>query len=223
VDTEAGILSALGEDPCPKLEDLITRLDALLKKTPGLAMLEAIEAELLADEALFLSEGGGDPTALLARGVPILDRVGGAAPQDMNLVVSRAIASIAEARWRSSRGSDPTALLDRAEKQIATLGPRSSEDLPQEYLARASLSRAQWLVRNGKSALAPSADGVRRVEKALEARRGDPDLWVLKSQLQALAGDPAAARASLEHAWSINPLIKGGPGSHAAEALLATR
>jgi len=223
VDTEAGILLALGEDPCPKLEDLVDRLDALLRKSPGLRMIEAMEAELLADEALFLVERGGDPTALLARGIPILDRVGGAAPQDMNLVVSRAIASIAEARWRSSRGSDPTAFLDRAEKQIATLGPRSTEDLPQEYLALSSLSRAQWLVRNGKSGAAPAADGIRRVDKAIEARRGDPDLWVLKSQLQALAGDAPAARASLEHAWGINSLSRGGPASHAAEALLATR
>jgi hypothetical protein len=223
VDTEAAILFALGDDPCPKLEDLVDRMDALLKKSPGLGMLEAMEAELLADEARFLVERGGDPTALLARSVPILDRGSRAAPQDMNLIVSRAIASIAEARWRSSRGSDPTALLDRAEKQIATLGSRSSEDLPQEFLARASLSRAQWLVRSGKSSSAPAADGIRRVDKALEARRGDPDLWVLKSQLQALAGDAAAARASLERAWSINPLIKGGTASHAAEALLATR
>jgi hypothetical protein len=61
------------------------------------------------------------------------------------------------------------------------------------------------------------------VKKALEARGGDPDLWVLEAQLQALAGDAPAARASLEHAWAINPLVRGGPASHEAEALLATR
>ena len=223
VDTEAWILFALGDDPCPKLANLVDRLDALLKKSPGLGGLEAIEAELLADEALFLVDRGGDPTAVLARGLPILDRIGRAAPQDMNLGVSRAMAAIAEARWRSSRGSDPTALLDRAEKHIATFGPRSSEDLPQEFLARASLTRAEWLVRNGRTGSAPAADGVRRVDKALEARRGDPDLWVLKSRLQALAGNSPGARESLEHAWSINGLVRGGPASHAAEALLATR
>jgi serine/threonine-protein kinase len=223
VDTEAGILFALGDDPCPKLEDLADRMDGLLKKSPGLGMLEALEAELLADEALFLVERGGDPTALLARAVPILDRVGPAVPQDMNLVVARAMAWVAEARWHLSRGSDPMPLLERAEKHIVTLGPRTSEDLPQEYLARITLDRARWLARNGKPASGAAAEGMRRVEKALEARRGDPDLWVLKSQLQALAGDAAAARASLEHAWSINPLVRGGPASHAAEALLATR
>ena len=222
VDMEAGILLALGEDPCPKLEDVVTRMDEQLKKTPGLGMVEGIEAELLADEALFLAERGGDPTALLARGVPMLDRAGRAAPQDLNLVLARAVAWIAEARWRMSRGSDPTPLLDRAEKRIATLGPRTSEDLPQEFLARIGLERARWLTRSGKSA-ATAPEGVRHVQKALEARPGDPDLWVLKAQLEALGGDAPAARASLAHAWGINPLVRGGPASHAAEALLATR
>ena len=46
---------------------------------------------------------------------------------------------------------------------------------------------------------------------------------MLKSQLEAFAGDSPAARGSLEQAWSINPLIKGGPASRAAEAQLASR
>jgi hypothetical protein len=46
---------------------------------------------------------------------------------------------------------------------------------------------------------------------------------VLEAQLEALGGNAPAARVSLERAWAINPLIKGGPASHAAEALLATR
>ena len=141
----------------------------------------------------------------------------------MNLLVARAIVWIAEARWRTSRGSDPTALLDRAEKHIATLGPRTSEDVPQEYLARGALERARWLTRAGKPASAAAADGIQRVQKALQVRPGDPDLWVLKAQLEALGGDVPAARTSLERAWGINPLVRGGPASRAAEALLATR
>jgi serine/threonine-protein kinase len=223
VDVEAGILFALGEDPSPKLESLVTRMDEALKKAPGLAMLEGIEAELLADEAFYLSGREGDPTAILARGVPVLERVGKAAPQDVNLVVARALAWIADARWRSSKGADPTALLDRAERHIATLGPRTGEDMPQEYLARIALERARWLTRSGKPAAAAAAGGIRPLKKALEARPGDPDLWVLEAQLEALGGDAPAARASLEHAWAINPLVRGGPASHAAEALLATR
>ena len=223
VDVEAGVLFALGEDPSPKLETLVTRLDEALKKAPGLAMLEGIEAELLADEAFYLSRRGGDPTAILARGIPMLERAGKAAPQDANVVVSGALAWLAEACWRSSKGLEPTPLLDRAEKQIATLGPRTGEDLPQEYLARIALERARWLSRIGKPAATAAAGGLSSVKKALQARPGDPDLWVLEAQLQALAGDAPAARASLDRAWAINPLARGGPDSHAAEALLATR
>ncbi|HEY1334783.1 MAG TPA: hypothetical protein VGF31_11045, partial [Myxococcaceae bacterium] len=142
---------------------------------------------------------------------------------DPNVVVSRALAWIAEARWRGSKGSDPTPLLDLAERHIATLGRRTAEDMPQEYLARIALERARWLTRNGKPAASVAVDGLPRVKKALEARPGDPDLWVLEAQLEALGGNAPAARVSLERAWAINPLIRGGPGSHAAEALLATR
>ena len=45
VDMVAGILLALGEDPCPKLDDVVTRMDQELKKTPGLTMIEGIEGE----------------------------------------------------------------------------------------------------------------------------------------------------------------------------------
>jgi serine/threonine-protein kinase len=223
VDAEAGILFALGEDPCPKLESLVTRMDDALKKAPGLAMVEGIEAELLADEAFYLSGRGGDPTPILVRGVPMLERAEKVAPQDVNVIVARALTWVAEARWRSSKGSDPTPLLDRAEKHIATLGPRTSEDAPQEYLARIALERARWLARNGKPPSPAAADGLPRVKKALEARPGDPDLWVLEAQLEALGGNAPSARASLQRAWAINPLVRGGPDSHAAEALLATR
>jgi hypothetical protein len=153
----------------------------------------------------------------------MIERATRAEPQDVNVVVSRAAAWIAEARWLMSRGSDPTALLERAERHIATLGPRTGEDLPQEFLARTSLDRARWLSRTGKPPSAAAAKGIEHVQKAQQARPGDPDLWVLQAQLKALAGDAPAARESLERAWAINPLIKGGPGSHAAEALLATR
>ena len=223
VDMEAAILLTIGEDPCPKLENLVGRMDDLLKKTPGLSMIEAIEAELLADEAFLLSERGGDPTELLHRSVPMIERTARADPQDANLVLSRAAAWIAEARWLTSRGSDPTPVLERAAQHIATLGPRTGEDLPQEFLARMSLESARWLSRAGKPTVAAAAKGIEHVQKALQVRPGDPDLWVLRAQLEALAGDAPAARESLARAWAINPLIKGGPGSQAAEALLARR
>jgi hypothetical protein len=198
-------------------------MEEALRKAPGLLMLEGIEAELLADEAFYLSGRGGDPTPILVRGVPLLERAEKVAPQDVNVIVARALTWVAEARWRSSKGSDPTPLLDRAEKHIATLGPRTGEDAPQEYLARIALERARWLTRNGKPASPAAADGLSRVKKALEARPGDPDLWVLEAQLEALGGNAPSARASLQRAWAINPLVRGGPDSHAAEALLATR
>jgi tetratricopeptide (TPR) repeat protein len=223
VDIEAGILLALGDDPSPKLEAIVARLDALLQQTPGLGYIEGIEAELLVDDAFFSSQRGGDPTGALARAVPMLDRAERAAPADTNLVVARSIAWIAEARWRISRGADPSAILARAEQKIGTLGTRASGDLPQEFLARAALERARWLTRSGKPASAAATEGIAHVRKAIEGRPRDPDLWVLKSQLEAFAGDSPAARGSLEQAWSMNPLIKGGPASRAAEAQLASR
>ncbi len=223
VDVEAGILFALGEDPSPKLEGIVDRLDEMLKRTPGLGFIEVIEAELLVDDAFFLGQRGDDPTRPLARALPMLERAERVAPDDTNLVVTRSVAGIAEAHWRISHGLDPGALLARAEQKIGTLGARSSGDLPQEFLARVAYERARWLIRSGKPASAVATEGIARVRKAIEGRPHDPDLWVLKSQLEAFADDSPAARGSLEQAWSINPLIKGGPASRAAEAQLASR
>jgi serine/threonine-protein kinase len=223
VDVEAGILLAMGEDPGPKLQDVIERMDALVTRTPGLSFIEAIEAEILIDDGLFRALRGGDPTASLVRALPLLDRARRTAPRDPVLTVARAAASVAEAHWRVSQGSDPSAGLIQAEKEIGVLGPGADGDAPQEFLARASLERARWLARSGKAATAAATEGIARVRKALERRPGDPDLWVLKAQLEAFAGDDTSARESLAKAWSINPLSKGGPGSHAAEAELAAR
>jgi serine/threonine-protein kinase len=223
VDTEAGILLALGEDPAPKLEDLVDRLDALLKKAPGLNYLEGIEGELLVDDGYFRAVRGDDPTAVLARARPLVDRARRQAPGDLDLTVSKALAGVAEAHWRISRGEDPRATLAEAEKVIPALGARAGADLPQEILARASLERARWLAQSGKSSAAAATEGIGRVRKALERRPADPDLWVLEAQLELFAGNDASARKSLAKAWSINALSKGGPGSHAAEAQLAAR
>ena len=223
VDMEAGILLALGEDPCPKLESVVTQLENLLEKTPGLGYLEGIEAELLVDDALLRSEQGGDPTPILSRLAPLLDRAEPASAHDMYIVVGRAGAWLAQARRDASRGKDPSALLARAEKHIGTLGTGASADLPQEFLARIALERARWLNRSGRPAAGAAEKGIQRLRVPLEARPRDPDLWVLRAQLQALAGSRAAAQESLGRAWAINPLIKGGPGSRAAEAMLAAR
>jgi hypothetical protein len=223
VDMEAGILLALGEDPCPKLESVVTQLQEILEKTPGLGYLEGIAAELLVDEALFRSEQGGDPTPILARLAPLLDRAEPSSAHEMYIVVARAAAWIAQARWDTSRGTDPSAILARAEKHIGTLGKGASADLPQEFLARIALERARWLGRSGRAAGAAAEEGIQYLRVPFETRPRDPDLWVLKAQLQALGGDRAAAQESLGRAWAINPLIKGGPGSRAAEAMLAAR
>jgi len=224
VDMEAGILLALGEDPAPKLEDLVERMDALLKKIPGLTYLEGIEGELLVDDGYFRAMRGGDPTPLLARARPLLDRARRLAPDDLALTVAQALASIAEAHWDVSQGRDPGERIAGAEKVIpTTLGPRAGADISQEVLARASLERARWLVRVGNPATAAATEGLGRIQKALERRSTDPDLWVLKAQLEAFAGDDPTARESLAKAWSINRLVKAGPASRAAEAQLASR
>ena len=55
-------------------------------------MREGIEGELPREtQALFLASGGGDPTAVLAGASRCCDRAGRADPQDVNLLVARAV------------------------------------------------------------------------------------------------------------------------------------
>ena len=114
-------------------------------------------------------------------------------------------------------------MVRRAEEHLASLKERSNSDLAQEFFGRASLERARWLSRSGKPASGAARNGLAHVLEALKTRPRDPELWVLRARLEALAGDPRAGRESLERAWAINPLVRGGPASHEAETLLATR
>ena len=223
VDVESSILLALGEDPGPKLEEAVAKVQEVLEKHPGLTAIEALAAELLVDEALAVTERGGDPTALLSRARPGLERAERAAPEDIDVQVAIAGLSIARARFLIAQGADPSAAVREAEQRLGGLKERASADLAQEFLGRAAVERARWLARSGKSASAVAREGAGHVLEAMRTRPRDPDLWVLRAQLEAFAGDPAAARASLDRAWGINSLVKAGPASRATEALLASR
>jgi hypothetical protein len=222
VDVESSILLSIGEDPAPRLEEAVTKVNEVLEKHPGLTAVEGLAAELLVDEAIAITEQGGDPSALLARARPGLERAEHASPDDLDVQISLAVISIAQARWQSGQGRDPSAAVRQAEQRLGGL-ERVSADLVQEWLGRAALERARWLARCGKPASAAAREGVEHVDNAMRTRPREPELWVLKAQLEVFADDPSAARASLEQAWGINPLSKGGPASHAAAALLATR
>ncbi len=223
VDVEAGILLALGEDPCPKLEDAVGRLEEVLKKTPGLGFIDAMVAELLVDEALFRAMQGQDPSSQIARTRPVFERAPADVKQDINFVVAHAAGLVAEARWRTDRGEDPLPTLARAEEHIGTLGARSTDDRAQEWLSRVALEQARWLSRRGTRTEGVARGGLAHLDRVLKARPGDPELWVVKAELEAFAGDRRAARESLDHAWAINTLIKGGLASREAEAVLAAR
>jgi len=222
VDIESSILLALGEDPSPRLEKAVAKVNEVLEKHPGLTAIGALASELLVDEAIAITERGGDPSTLLARARPGLERAEHASPDDLDVQISLAVISIAQARWQSNRGRDPSAAVHQAEQRLGGL-KRVSADLVQEWLGRAALERARWLSRTGKPTAVAARDGVEHVASAMKTRLREPELWVLKSQLQAFAGDAGEARTSLEHAWGINPLCRAGLASHAAEALLATR
>ncbi len=222
VDVESSILLAIGEDPGPRLEEALAKVNEVLQKHPSLIAVEALAAELIVDEAIAITERGGDPSALLARARPGLERAEHASPDDLDVQISIAAISVVQARLQAGQGRDPTAAVHQAEQRLGGL-KRASGDLVQEWLGRAALERARWLARSGRPTGAVAREGVEHVAVAMKTRPGDPELWVLRSQLEAFAGEPAAARVSLERAWGINSLIRGGPASHAAEALLATR
>jgi eukaryotic-like serine/threonine-protein kinase len=222
VDVESSILLAIGEDPSPKLEEALAKVNEILAKRPGLIAIEALAAELLVDEAIAVTEHGGDPSALLARARPTLERAEHASPEDLDVQTSLAVISIAQARWQLGQGQDPSSALHRAEQRLQGL-KRASADLVQEWLGRAALERARWLARSGKPTDVAAREGVEHVASAMKTRPQEPELWLLRAQLDVFAGEPAQARTSLEHAWGINPLCRGGQASHAAEALLATR
>lgn len=220
VDIEAGILLALGEDPCSKLEDAVGRLEEVLKKTPGLGFIDAMVAELLVDEGLSRALQGQDPSSQLARIRPVFERAPPDVKEDINFVVAGAAGLIAEGRWRADHGEDPLPTLTRAEERIGALGARSSDERAQEWLARVALERARWLSRRGAAGEARARGGLANLDRVLTARPRDPELWVLKAELGALAGDRGLGRESLERAWAINALIRAGVASREAESLL---
>ncbi len=223
VDTESGILWALGEDPRPELERARSHLEDILQASPGLLFVQGIKAELLAEEALHVAEGGESPTALLAKADATFELAAHGTAGDFALTLGRVIARLAEARWRTSRDEEPSASLDRAERLIASLGPQEALALPQEMRARVALERARWLRHQQRATEVIAHRGLAALKVSLAQDARDADLWVLKARLEGFAGEADTARTSLEHAYSLNPLVKGGLASREAVAELQPR
>jgi len=127
-----------------------------------------------------------------------------------------------EARWLASRGGDPGKTLARAESRLIPFVARHHESVAgRALLASCAIERASWSRRKGIHPEKAARAGLDQVALAIEKEPRDPVLWVLRAHLEALAGERAQARRSLEHAWAINARVKGGRESRRAEAAIA--
>jgi len=88
-------------------------------------------------------------------------------------------------------------------------------------LAECALERALWLSRVGPRPTLVARQGLARSASALALEPRDPHLHVLEARLHLVSSDAAAARASLDRAYAVQPLVKGSRQARAAEAELA--
>jgi hypothetical protein len=118
------------------------------------------------------------------------------------------VASLVEAQWAQHQGHSPERALADLERRLGPLAKVSPG--VNQNLAQAALVRAQWLRAQHRPFQQEAQRGVGLMALALKADPGDPSVHVIQARLQALAGDGAAARQSLEAARKLNPLIEQG-------------
>ncbi len=214
----ADLAEAAGLDPRPHIERALAAADDALAREPGLAPLQALKAEVLAQEAARRLRAGEDPLPVAEEAVRWLDRSAAGMEGDVASQVARGDLALVEARWAAARGVDPAAPLGRAERIFSALA-RLHPQLVYGYdgLARCALERASRLARQGGSSAEEARRGLESVERALERDPREPRLSILRARLEALAGDPAAARRSLDAAWGQSPLVRGSWESREAE------
>jgi serine/threonine-protein kinase len=179
-------------------------------------------AQTLAVEVERRLLAGEDPSAFIAEARRLLDAAarGGKLVGDVRGV--RAWLSWAAARHRAARGLDPGADLDRAEREMGEI-PGQPDRLAGNWrtLAACSLERARWAARGRGDPVRAARAGLERVGAALAADGRDPQAWVLRARLLMLAGDPAAARRSLDQAFARQPLVRNSREAREAEEELA--
>jgi hypothetical protein len=130
-----------------------------------------------------------------------------------------AVVPLLGARWRALRGMDPTALLRTADAridEIARRDPAAANDLR----ADSALDAALWAHRSGRAAPDACRRGLEAIAGLIAEEPRDAQTWAEKAHLEALAGDSAQAQVSLEHAFALNPLVRGSWPSRQVQALL---
>ncbi len=215
----ADLAAAAGQDPRPHIQRALAALDDALGRQPGLAAVQAIKAEVLALEAERRVHAGQDPTASVGEAGELLDRSAAGMEGDLASQDARGRLALVEAGWSARQGKDPAAPLARAEHVYQELARAHPEAVAgHDGLARCALQRASWIAGRGGSPAEAAQRGLASVARALERDPRDPRLALLRARLEALAGDGASARKSLEEAWAVNPLVKASRESAEAEA-----
>ncbi len=227
--TAAVVLIPMGGEAGPHLARGRAVIAEAIARRPGLPALEAAQGGIMALDALRLSDAGQDPRAVAAEAGRLLDSSLRALPENVAAQEARASLSLSLGRWRASQGLDPTQEFGRAERNFGEIAARPSPAHPRlshyrradELLARCAIAQARWLQRTGRPAAPPARTGLTHVAKAIGMLPRDPELRALRAELLAFAGERAAARTSLDEAYAMQPLVRGGLDARAAEAALA--
>ncbi len=136
------------------------------------------------------------------------------------MIVQKGVAAFAVATFRARTGKpalEPLRQAAAAFQRAVEMAPQVAE--PREHLARTALLRGHLADASARAA-ALSA-GLLQAAAALERDPRNPRLLTLRARLEALAGERAAARQSLDRAYAAQPLLRGNPDARAAEAELA--
>jgi hypothetical protein len=91
----------------------------------------------------------------------------------------------------------------------ADLCQSTKRKLTEAPVADLALDAALWARRSGRSAEDEARRGLAALEKIIADEPRDASTWVEKAELEALAGDTAAATASLDRASALNGLVRG--------------
>jgi len=217
------ILLAAGEDVRALAARGLAVTDDLLRLRPELAAVQISRAEMLLIEARRrVSAGEGAEPAITEAERWIRRSTAGGVEGD-NQGQNLGNIQVLRARALAHRGIDPSPLLARGEELYRTMATREpGRAYWHGALSLCSGERATWARRRGRSAGPDARRGLETVARALRLDERDPELWTLQGWLQALAGDRAAARASLDRAYALQPLVRGGREAQAAEKELAT-
>ena len=208
-----------GEDPQPHIARALVVLDDALGRQADLAPLVALRAEVLVLEAWRRALAGQDPSSTVAESSRLLEQSASGMKGDLASQDARGHLALVEAFWSASHGREPAGALDRAERVFSELA-RAHPQLVHGHdgLARVALLRARWLAGRGGSPGEVAREGLDHVGRAIERDPRDPRLALVRARLEALAGDAAAARRSLEQAWAVNPRVRSSWESRQAAA-----